>query len=100
MVPAFLARHPPPLKIQLTDTYGANDPKPAPIQNVKLAPESSKDFFRNMRDLQNSMDDFSVIHDQLLGIISPLTNFSDERLSSTIFFVLSMIAGFGSSSRI
>ncbi len=94
MIPAFLARHPPPLKIQLTDTYGASDPKFAPIQNVKLGPESSKDFFRNMRDLQNSMDDFSVIHDQLLGIITPLTNFSDERLSSTVFFVLSMIAGF------
>ncbi|KAK1035360.1 Peroxisome size and maintenance regulator, partial [Friedmanniomyces endolithicus] len=62
MVPSFLARHPAP----------ANDPRVeasywgppiAPPSRVKPVPELSKDFFRNMRDLQNSMDDFSVLHD-------------------------------------
>jgi len=48
----------------------------------------SKDFFRNMRDLQNSMDDFSTLHDQVISLIIPSTNFSDESLSSTIFLLL------------
>ncbi|KAL9591477.1 MAG: hypothetical protein Q9179_007680 [Wetmoreana sp. 5 TL-2023] len=48
----------------------------------------SKDFFRNMRDLQNSMDDFSTVHDGVLKIITPPTNFSNEALSSTVFLFL------------
>ena len=48
----------------------------------------SKDFFRNMRDLQNSMEDFSVIHDRLVATVAPLTNFSDESLSSLVFLCL------------
>jgi hypothetical protein len=47
--------------------------------------ELSKDFFRNMRDLQNSMEDFSRVHDQLIAVLGPPTNFSDEPLSSTVF---------------
>ena len=45
-----------------------------------------------MRDLQNSMEDFSVIHDAFLKIITPPTNFSNEPLSSTIFLVLFVTA--------
>lgn len=45
----------------------------------------SKDFFRNMRDLQNMMDDFSIVHDALFAAITPLTNFSNEPLSSALF---------------
>lgn len=48
----------------------------------------SKDFFRNMRDLQNSMDDFAKIHDQVVSLVVPTTNFSDEPLSSTVFLLL------------
>lgn len=48
----------------------------------------SKDFFRNMRDLQNSMEDFSRVHDASLKLITPPTNFSDEALSSSIFLFL------------
>lgn len=94
MVPAFLVKHPRPLTDQFMDIYGKSDPTSAPVRNIKPATETSKDFFRNMRDLQNSMIDFSVVHDQLLGIIAPLTDFSDERLSSTVFFMLCIIACF------
>lgn len=87
MVPSFLARHPTP----------ANDPRVgpsyqgppnAPPSRVKPAPEMSKDFFRNMRDLQNSMEDFSRLHDAANEYITPYTNFSDEALSSLLFVCL------------
>lgn len=38
------------------------------------------------------MEDFSVIHDRLLALVAPLTNFSDERISSAVFIILSLIA--------
>lgn len=51
----------------------------------------SKDFFRNMRDLQNSMDDFSNAHDTLIAAVGPLTNFSNEALTSSIFLIIFVI---------
>lgn len=38
-----------------------------------------------MRDLQNVMADFSDAHDAIISLVAPLTNFSNEKLSSTIF---------------
>lgn len=38
-----------------------------------------------MRDLQNVMADFSDAHDATVSIIAPLTNFSNEKLSSALF---------------
>jgi hypothetical protein len=61
---------------------------------VKPVKELSKDFFRNMRDLQNSMEDFSRLHDQVIAILTPPTNFSDEALSSTLFLFAFATAGF------
>jgi hypothetical protein len=66
----------------------------APPPKIKPAPELSKDFFRNMRDLQNCMDDYSKVHDEILSRVAPLTNFEDEALSSTLFttmFLLSLL---------
>lgn len=91
MVPSFLARHPTP----------ANDPRiepsfrgppTAPASRVKPAPDLSTDFWRNMRDLQNSMEDFSRLHDAANEYVTPYTNFSDEALSSTLFLVLSILS--------
>ena len=65
-----------------------NGPPLAPARTIKPAGEMSKDFFRNMRDLQNSMDDFSTVHDAFLRIVTPPTNFSNERLSSAVFLFL------------
>jgi hypothetical protein len=93
MVPAFISRHPPPPPQNTTSattpyytTY--TGPAIAPARTIKPASETSKDFFRNMRDLQNSMADFSNVHDTLVALIAPATNFSDEILSSTIFLYL------------
>ncbi|KAL8650397.1 MAG: hypothetical protein Q9210_003851 [Variospora velana] len=88
MVPAYLVRHPPPPPTISHNTYSLNGPPLAPPRTIKPAPEMSKDFFRNMRDLQNSMDDFSTLHDTVLKVITPLTNFSNEALSSTVFLFL------------
>lgn len=41
-----------------------------------------------MRDLQNSMEDFSRLHDAAISFITPLTNFSNEALSSTLYIIL------------
>lgn len=87
MVPAFIIRHPPPPHQPLAG-YEIQGPATALPPNIKPAPEMSKDFFRNMRDLQNCMEDFSVVHDKLIEAIAPRINFSDERLSSTIFLGL------------
>ena len=69
-------------------------PPIAPAPTVKPVKELSKDFFRNMRDLQNSMEDFSRLHDKVISILTPYTNFSDEPLSSTLFLFASTTAGF------
>ncbi|KAF2816837.1 integral peroxisomal membrane peroxin [Mytilinidion resinicola] len=92
MVPAFLTRHPPPPSNQPTDLYPLAGPPLAPAQNIKPAPELSKDFFRNMRDLQNVMEDFSRVHDTLITVLAPPTNFSNEALSSVLFLLLSATA--------
>ncbi|KAI9695112.1 MAG: hypothetical protein M1820_008880 [Bogoriella megaspora] len=93
MVPAFLARHPPPPASSTEHpTYSIHGPPVAPARTIKPAPELSKDFFRNMRDLQNSMEDFSRLHDSLIALITPYTNFSNEALSSTLFLALTLSA--------
>lgn len=95
MVPAFIARHPPPPPSQApsstSDNFGAysySGPAIAPARTIRPAAETSKDFFRNMRDLQNSMADFSTLHDILVQHIAPATNFSNEVYSSMIFLYL------------
>ncbi|KPI43623.1 Peroxisomal membrane protein PEX29 [Cyphellophora attinorum] len=93
MIPAFMSRHPPPpaqTHTSATTPYYATytGPAIAPARTIKPASETSKDFVRNMRDLQNSMADFSNAHDTLVALIAPATNFSDEILSSTIFLYL------------
>lgn len=88
MIPAFLARHPSPPSSEPGDVFQLQGPASAPPTTIKPAPDMSKDFFRNMRDLQNSMEDFSVVHDQVVSVIGPITNFSNERLSSLVFIAI------------
>lgn len=92
MVPAFLARHPPPPTHLPTDLYPLSGPPLAAAPTVKPAPELSKDFFRNMRDLQNCMEDFSRVHDAVIATVGPLTNFSNEALSSVLYIILLLIS--------
>ncbi|KAG7009965.1 hypothetical protein G7Y79_00001g002370 [Physcia stellaris] len=92
LVPAFLARHPPPPVAASQTSYSLHGPPLAPPRTIKPAAEMSKDFFRNMRDLQNSMDDFSIMHDAVFKALAPPTNFSNEALSSTIFLFLFIVS--------
>ncbi|KAK4657737.1 Peroxisome size and maintenance regulator [Podospora pseudocomata] len=90
-VPSFIARHPAPSTSSDPDHqvrnlgYSPRGPPLAPARNFQPTKELSKDFFRNMGDLQNVMEDFSVVHDKVVTLIVPVTNFSDEALSSAIF---------------
>ena len=91
MVPAFLVRHPPPPTTTIPNTittYSLTGPPLAPAKTIKPAGEMSKDFFRNMRDLQNSMEDFAVVHDFLIRLLTPYTNFGNERNASALYLVL------------
>jgi hypothetical protein len=98
MIPAFTSRHPPPPRPTIANTGMTKEyhqaytgPALAPATVIKPASETSKDFFRNMRDLQNSMADFSNAHDALVSTISPATNFSDEMYSSQLFLYLTIV---------
>ena len=93
MVPAFLARHPPPPTSSSgsSSDYSYEGPALAPAKTIKPASETSKDFFQNMRDLQNTMADFSDLHDFLVKTLAPPTNFSDEKRSSEIFILLTAV---------
>ena len=62
MVPAFTIRHPPAPSGNVHDQNTPSGPAIAPAPEVKAVSEMSKDFFRNLRDLQNCMEDFSVVH--------------------------------------
>lgn len=81
-IPSFMTRHPID-KRELA--YSPNGPPRAPARTVKPVTPLSKDFFKNMGDLQNSMEDFSRVHDQIVTGLVPKTNFSDEALSSALF---------------
>ena len=93
LIPSFLARHPEaPAASEYSSSptayYSARGPPLAPARTVKPAKELSRDFFRNMGDLQNSMEDFSVLHDGIVSTLVPATNFSDEAFSSALFVAL------------
>jgi hypothetical protein len=97
MVPAYLARHPEPAGNTVdvdADLWRGSlgGPPLADARTIKPAPEFSKDFWRNMRDLQNVMDDFSNAHDAVLSFITPLTNFSNENLSSMLYLILLIVS--------
>jgi hypothetical protein len=98
LIPSFIARHPAaPTTLSSQNpnfAYTPTGPALAPAPTVKPVKELSKDFFRNMRDLQNSMEDFSRLHDKVLTVLTPPTNFSDEALSSTLFLFTFATAGF------
>ncbi|KAI0096068.1 integral peroxisomal membrane peroxin-domain-containing protein [Nemania sp. FL0031] len=91
LIPSFIARHP-AAEFSLTNEqaigYSAHGPPIAPAITVKPVKELSRDFFHNMRDLQNSMEDFSQMHDAIVKFVVPRTNFSDEPQSSALFVVL------------
>jgi hypothetical protein len=93
-IPSFIARHPaPPTTLSSNPyEYSMTGPPIAPAPTVKPVKELSKDFFRNMRDLQNSMEDFSRLHDNVISILTPVTNFSNEPLSSALFLFLFLAA--------
>ncbi|KAI1764152.1 Pex24p-domain-containing protein [Hypoxylon sp. FL1150] len=91
LVPSFVARHPAAefsLSSEQAIGYSPHGPPLAPPITVKPVKELSRDFFRNMRDLQNCMEDFTQLHDGIIKLVVPRTNFSDDALSSALFVFL------------
>lgn len=89
LIPSFMARHPAPPRGTLSSEqgvgYSAAGPPLAPAVTVTPVRELSRDFVKNMRRLQNQMGGFVLAHDAVVEHVLPLTNFSDEALSSTVF---------------
>lgn len=94
LIPSFIARHPaaPTTVASTSFQYSTSGPPIAPAPTVRPVKELSKDFFRNMRDLQNSMEDFSRLHDKVISLVAPPTNFSNEAMSSTLFLILFVLS--------
>lgn len=90
-IPSFMARHPSDAR-ELA--YSPHGPPRAPPRTVRPAKQMSSHFLKNMRDLQNSMEDFSRAHDQIVTGLVPKTNFSDEALSSALFVGLFVVTLF------
>lgn len=84
LIPYYQVRHPPPpmnLSNAPTEVTQAISPAPQPAKPV---PELSRDFFMNMRDIQNTMDDFNSAYDLIRGYVLYVMTFSNEPLSSTV----------------
>ncbi|KJR80497.1 integral peroxisomal membrane peroxin [Sporothrix schenckii 1099-18] len=97
LIPGFITRHPGTSttntpSLALPSEYYARGPPLAPPHTVKPVKELSRDFFHNMGDLQNSMEDFSVAHDKIVQTVVPATNFADEAFSSALFVALCVTA--------
>ena len=84
LVPSYQARHPAaPTSISCAPTEVTESIAPVP-QPAKPVPELSRDFLMNMRDIQNSMDDFNTLYDMVRDWVLYLTTFRNEALSSTL----------------
>jgi hypothetical protein len=84
LIPAYETRHPPPpsaISKAPAEVVQAYSPASQP---GKPAPELSRDFFMNMKDIQNSMEDFSDLYDAIRNWVLKVTTFSNEPLSSTV----------------
>jgi len=84
LIPAYETRHPPPptaISKAPVEVVQAFSPASQP---GKPAPELSRDFFMNMRDIQNSMEDFNDLYDAIRTWVIQVTTFSNEPLSSTV----------------
>lgn len=90
-IPSFMARHPSDAR---EFAYHPHGPPRAPPHTIRPAKQMSSHFLKNMRDLQNSMEDFSRVHDQIVTGLVPKTNFSDEALSSALFIALFLLTLF------
>lgn len=92
LVPAFLARHPSPDNDPRIEPSYVGPPT-APAVVLKPAPDLSSDFWSNARDLQNTMEDVAHLFDLVNEHVTPVLNFSDEGLTSTVFQSLYVLAG-------
>jgi Integral peroxisomal membrane peroxin len=94
LVPSYLVRHPPPPSAISSAPIEVTQAISPPPQTAKPVPELSRDFFMNMRDIQNSMDDFNNVYDLVRAWVMDIATFKNEPLSSTIlaFTCIAVIA--------
>lgn len=87
LVPSFLQLHPPPpSNIPLPpdpDAWSTNTGQAKEFGGTA----EGRDFLLNMRDIQNSMDDYIQAYDQASKTITDYANFADEKKSSVTLFV-------------
>jgi len=84
LIPSYQIRHPPPPQSMTTVPAEVTQAISPPPQPAKPVPELSRDFFMNMRDIQNTMDDFNSAYDLVRAWVIYVTTFTNEPLSSTV----------------
>jgi Integral peroxisomal membrane peroxin len=84
LIPGYETRHPPPPNAISSAPAAVVQAYSPASQPGKPAAELSRGFFMNMRDIQNSMDDFSDLYDAIRKWVLDVTTFKDEPLSSTV----------------
>ncbi|KAK9458379.1 integral peroxisomal membrane peroxin-domain-containing protein [Dipodascopsis uninucleata] len=93
MVPAYVKRHPPPPSPLPSYPVPSDGPPLADAPEIKPVPELSRDFLMNMRDIQNSMDDFTQTYDKIARMLSEPTSFKNEEYSSAVYIFLLFLGG-------
>lgn len=87
LVPSFLQLHPPPpSNIPLPPDLDAWSTNTGRAKNFGGSAEG-RDFLLNMRDIQNSMSDYSTTYDDISRTITDYANFANEKKSSVTLFV-------------
>lgn len=86
LVPAFLHLHPAPKNdIPLPpdlDAWSTSTGKTKDFGGTA----SGRDFLLNMRDIQNSMDDFTKAYDKIATTVNSYVSFVDEKKSSVVLW--------------
>lgn len=87
LVPSFLQLHPPPpSNIPLPPDLDAWSTSTGRAKKFGGTAEG-RDFLLNMRDIQNSMDDFTKAYDKVSSTVNSYVNFVDEKRSSVVLCI-------------
>lgn len=87
LVPSFLHLHPPPpSNIPLPPEVDAWSTKTGKAKKFGGTAEG-RDFLLNMRDIQNSMDDYTKLYDRVSKTVTDYANFADEKKSSVVLTI-------------
>ncbi|EMR11631.1 hypothetical protein PNEG_00070 [Pneumocystis murina B123] len=92
LLPSYEARYPD----SYSDIFSLNnkDIITSKKSNTNGKPSEAKDFTINIRNIQNSMSEYTHFYDLIYGFLLKYTSFNDDKLSSTVFLFCIIISVF------